>query len=253
MTPANTSPTPGTTHTCKNCGHTYTGKFCNLCGQRADTRRLNAAAIIHDLVHAVTHVDKGFWHSIKAMFLSPGHTIRDYLEGKRVGHSNPILMLLIIGTLGSFLYDKYQVASLNSVKLNEIHVSIHAVTSKFFFLVTFAYSFLFAGIDKLFFRYKEYYYTELLVANIFQMITVMIANILLLPVWIALGDSRAGDIGRIVVYLGIVAYFIHVRYQFFEAGRDKRSRNRLIMEAVLFFLLMFLIGGNTIRHLLQPV
>lgn len=242
---------PDNTFSCKNCGHHFTGKFCNHCGQRADTERLTAKEILHDLLHAVTHMDKGYFYSVRQLILRPGHAVREYLEGKRVDHSNPFLMLLIIGTLGSFLYDKYEVASLNSIKIHDLQDNFHIIASKFFALATLVYSFIFAFCDFIFFRYKKYYYSELYVFNIFQMVAIMVLNLLLLPLWIKLGSSAAGDYARIVVYLFIIAYLVFVRYQFFNVKADQRAGFRLLAETGIFLLLLLIIGGKTIFHIFQ--
>jgi|GEM_PF-1145896 len=43
---------------CKNCGNEVFNNFCNRCGQRADTHKLNMHFILHDLEHALIHFDK---------------------------------------------------------------------------------------------------------------------------------------------------------------------------------------------------
>ena len=45
--------------TCKNCDQTYSGHFCNNCGQSADTHKLNLHFILHDIQHAFFHFDEG--------------------------------------------------------------------------------------------------------------------------------------------------------------------------------------------------
>ena len=80
---------------CKNCGNLFTGKFCNNCGQKHSNQRLTFKLLLHDLVHAFTHLDKGFLFTIKEMALRPGHTIRDYIQGKRAGHANPLMMVIL--------------------------------------------------------------------------------------------------------------------------------------------------------------
>lgn len=89
--------------TCKNCTNRFDGNFCNLCGQSAHTHAINSQFIVHEIQHGLVHVDRGFFYTIRELFTRPGHTIRDYIDGKRVNHFKPLAFLLIISTLYAFL------------------------------------------------------------------------------------------------------------------------------------------------------
>ena len=84
---------------CKNCGHIYSGQFCNNCGQPSDTHKLNLHFIWHDLQHAFLHFDKGVLFTAKELFTRPGNSIREFIEGKRVKHFKPISLVIILATL----------------------------------------------------------------------------------------------------------------------------------------------------------
>lgn len=49
--------------TCKNCGHRFEGKFCNNCGQTADTNRINYHDLRHQLTHSLFHIDAGLLYT----------------------------------------------------------------------------------------------------------------------------------------------------------------------------------------------
>jgi hypothetical protein len=72
--------------TCKNCHQTYTGNYCNNCGQPADTHKINIHYLWHDIQHGLFHFDKGVTYTAKQLFTRPGHSIREFIEGKRVKH-----------------------------------------------------------------------------------------------------------------------------------------------------------------------
>ncbi len=90
---------------CKNCGQhlILEQKFCPTCGQKADTGRIDFHFLIHEIQHGIFHVDKGILYSIKMLFTKPGHTIREYLEGRRKNHFKPVLFVVILGTLCGLL------------------------------------------------------------------------------------------------------------------------------------------------------
>jgi hypothetical protein len=90
---------------CKNCGHNFHGNFCSECGQNAHTERIDSHFFLHDIPHSVLHIDKGFFYTFKELIVRPGHSIREYLEGKRVRHFRPLAYLLLLSTI-STLVDK---------------------------------------------------------------------------------------------------------------------------------------------------
>ena len=89
--------------TCKNCNHHFEGNFCNACGQSSHTHEINLQYVIHEIQHGITHVDRGFFFTIKELFTRPGHSIREYIDGKRVDHFKPLAFLLILSTIYAFL------------------------------------------------------------------------------------------------------------------------------------------------------
>ncbi|HEY0678092.1 MAG TPA: DUF3667 domain-containing protein [Chitinophagaceae bacterium] len=52
--------------------------------------------IKHDVIHAVTHADRGFLFTIKELVINPGRVAREYVQGKRKKYFNPFSFLIII-------------------------------------------------------------------------------------------------------------------------------------------------------------
>lgn len=94
--------------TCKNCNHHFEGKFCNNCGQSADTNRLDFKFLIKNLrKNFLKYFHGGIFYSAVQLFTRPGHTIREYLDGKRVKHFEPIGLLITFATFYGVLYHTY--------------------------------------------------------------------------------------------------------------------------------------------------
>lgn len=90
-------------HTCQNCDHQFTGEYCNKCGQKI-VHRITLGHIAHDLVHAFTHADKGFFYMMKELFKNPGKVAREYiLEGKRKRYFTPFQYILLIGAVATIV------------------------------------------------------------------------------------------------------------------------------------------------------
>lgn len=87
---------------CKNCEASLQGSFCSTCGQKAEIHRITFKHVLHELIHAFTHTDRGFFLLIKSMIIKPGMVAREYLEGKRKKYFNPLSFLVITAALHLF-------------------------------------------------------------------------------------------------------------------------------------------------------
>lgn len=91
---------------CKNCEHTFEGNFCSNCGQKTNTVRLNWHFVKEELQYTFLHINKGFLYSVKQLLTRPGDTVREFLEGKRVKHYKPILLVFVLAGLNGLLSQK---------------------------------------------------------------------------------------------------------------------------------------------------
>jgi Protein of unknown function (DUF3667) len=91
------------TKICMNCNYNLVGNFCSNCGQSADTHDINVKSVFHELQHSIFHIDKGILYTTKQLFVRPGHTIREYIFGKRVKHFKPVAYIIILSTIYTLL------------------------------------------------------------------------------------------------------------------------------------------------------
>jgi hypothetical protein len=78
---------------CRNCGAALNGHYCCECGQKAHVHR-SIAAIGHDLIHGVLHLDGKFWRTLPMLAWRPGELTRRYVHGERAKFVSPIAMFL---------------------------------------------------------------------------------------------------------------------------------------------------------------
>lgn len=88
---------------CKNCDTPLTGKFCVNCGQKADVHPITVNSVLHDLMHALTHTDKGILLLIRQLLVRPGVVAREYIDGKRKKYFNPLSFLVITMAVSAYL------------------------------------------------------------------------------------------------------------------------------------------------------
>jgi len=79
--------------TCANCGTDFTGNYCPNCGQKAHIHR-TLAAIAHDLVHGVLHLDGKLSRTLPLLAFRPGRLTRRYIEGQRASFVSPMSIFL---------------------------------------------------------------------------------------------------------------------------------------------------------------
>jgi hypothetical protein len=87
---------------CKGCGNSFTGNFCNQCGQKVIDRF--SLKYLWRLLHAdLLEVDRGWWRTFKDLTLRPGPTIEGYLKGNTKKYFSPVKYLLIISSIAYVL------------------------------------------------------------------------------------------------------------------------------------------------------
>lgn len=78
---------------CPNCGTSFRGQFCHQCGQKAHVHR-SLAAIGHDIMHGVLHLDGKLWNTLPLLAFKPGNLTRRYIAGERAKFVSPMSMFL---------------------------------------------------------------------------------------------------------------------------------------------------------------
>jgi hypothetical protein len=79
--------------TCANCGASFQGHYCSECGQKAHVHR-SLAAIGHDIMHGVLHLDGKLWTTLPMLTFKPGALTRRYIAGERAKFVSPMAMFL---------------------------------------------------------------------------------------------------------------------------------------------------------------
>jgi hypothetical protein len=86
--------------TCKNCGHGFTGNYCNNCGEKVlHAHDKTVGHFFEDAVHFITHFDGKFFTTLKTMFKTPGKLSLDYSQGIRQPYFKPVSFFLLLVVL----------------------------------------------------------------------------------------------------------------------------------------------------------
>lgn len=85
------------TVTCKNCGHTFSGKYCSRCGEKVYTEHDRTVAhFFEEGIHFFTHFEGTFFTTLKYIFTRPGKLSEDYCYGKRKSLFKPMSLFFLL-------------------------------------------------------------------------------------------------------------------------------------------------------------
>lgn len=84
---------------CKNCYAECSDNYCSNCGQRSSVKRLDLPYMRDQIVVGLFQLERGIVYTIVQLLTRPGHSIREYIEGKRVKHFKPFAFLFVAATI----------------------------------------------------------------------------------------------------------------------------------------------------------
>lgn len=94
--------------TCKNCGHIFTGNYCNNCGEKVfSPHDKSVYHIVEELFHFFTHFEGAFLTTLKVIITKPGKFSLDYCNGIRKKYFKPVSLFLLLVIL-YLLFPKFQ-------------------------------------------------------------------------------------------------------------------------------------------------
>lgn len=244
------------TTTCKNCDNTVEGKFCSSCGQAADTHRISTHFLWHDIQHGLLHVDKGILFTAKELFTRPGHSIREFLEGKRVKHFKPLSMVLILAGVYGFLSHYFHINILaNNIEVNgtgeeadkmrNVVASSGEWLAQHYSLFTLFQVPAFSIGTWLCFKKAGYNFIEHFVINTYLASQRLILRIAVFPLYYAFNNTPGlRTFARITDLIGFVLIFWSL-YQLFNNlprwQRIVRAAGSCIIAVLIIFVIMFFV------------
>lgn len=150
---------------CRSCGAAGSGAYCSRCGQAFVLKRISLGALLHDVFHFFTHLDKGFGFTLRQLTTAPGTMQRLYLEGDRARHQKPFSMFFISATVAALSRYWLNLALLRFYGAGDLGEAqfFHQYMVMLHMALLPAYSF----IVFLFFRNSRYNYGEIVVLMLY--------------------------------------------------------------------------------------
>jgi len=231
------------TNNCLNCNEETIGKFCSNCNQATSTHRFSLSHLFnHDLIHGIFHFDKGFFYTIKELFTRPGHSIREYVQGKRAKHFNYFATIILLLTISYFI-KKWTKIDASDLFDKTMANGLFKVLKSYSKITVFLHIPIIAFASYLFFRKSKQNYAENLVLNLYLLCGLLTIS-LFLPIIMLFSGDRAFLLGinyflTVVTFLYIIVFY----YQYFSVFDLKKYK--LIIRVVLIAALYLLIKQLT--------
>jgi uncharacterized protein DUF3667 len=230
---------------CQNCNETITGNFCANCGQKTSVQRYSFKRfIVHDLIHGFWNVDNGIFFTIKELFTRPGHSIREFINGKRVGYFSFATLLVIILGVSHFVgeYSQVKLSDLMPESSKETMNVLEEFTKKYPKITLLLTIPFYSVFSFLWFRKSKLNLTEHFVLNSYKAVAESIIGLIFTIITVFYTNQKGlMTIYSFVVFFSLVYAFWYYK-QFFSAyGYSKKSliiRSLAVIFSYMFFSMM---------------
>ena len=109
---------------CKTCGNTFSGRYCNRCGEEIVERGdRSVAALLRNLPRGFNFLENKVLRTLKLMFTMPGQLSLNIMNGIRVPFVKPITIFFIANVL-YFLFPVFN--TYNSQLRTQMHFLPHS-------------------------------------------------------------------------------------------------------------------------------
>lgn len=228
--------------------------FCSNCGQKK-FKRIDKKYILDDIQYTFLHANKGLFYSSKKIFLNPGKTAREFIDGKRVNHYKPILLTFLLSGISTFL--SYKVLGMKEV-MEAYYASQKLSTKATEDIMTFLTSYtsliiilfipFFALTTKIAFRkWGHNYYEHIVMNSYFLSYYTLISIVFVYPIMYFVKKSSPSTFLLITQLSMLLVPFLLVWF-FKEFYKDRTLKSIIIKVLAIvgltilgFLLLMILI------------
>lgn len=236
------------TKNCLNCNTKITGHFCFNCGQNSKTHKINLHYLWHDIQHGLLHFDRGILFTAKELFTRPGHSIREFLAGKRVNHFKPFSLVIILAGVYSLLSLFFHLNVLSNfyemkgsgAEFNEFKSQVDTLSewlSQHYSVLALIQIPIFSLGTFLMFRRNGFNFIEHLVINSFIAAQKLILHVLTFPIYYWTNSTKfSRPFDQIIGLVGYVLAFFTI-YQLFKGV----NASRIIWKSILSLIIPFFI------------
>lgn len=94
--------------TCKNCGHSFAGRYCNHCGEKViEPHERSSIFFVGSVVNAFTFLESKFLNTLFAILYRPGEYSRHFADGIRQRYMKPVAFFFVANVI-YFLFPLFE-------------------------------------------------------------------------------------------------------------------------------------------------
>lgn len=204
---------------CGICNNVIIGNYCSTCGQPLKLKRIDKHYISHEVFHLL-HFEKGFFFTVKELFIKPGNSIRVFIEENRSKHMKPVGFLILTSLLFTLISHLFHADDLLNQKENlsfgksSINDIMNWVKTHWGY-VNILFGIFIALCLKLFFGKYKYNFFELIILMCFVMGQAMLLLTIVTMLVGVLGKQGYIIISSVISY----GYSIWAIAQFFDGTK----------------------------------
>jgi len=231
-------------HICLNCETGFEGNHCPNCGQKAHVARLNAKALLDEIVHFFTHIEETFFTTSLHFIIKPGITSLNYIEGKRKRYQKPISYFLIWAGLYIVLHNfilrqlHYELI-LQPVVQSKLQSEANILLRKHFTFFMLPILFFSAAIIWLVLARSRFYFIEIFTIVLYgcgTYFTLLIINDIILGVLFRVNINHY----YVFYWQTIISFLYNI---WFTADFFRRTKIRKLWLRILFVAILISITG----------
>lgn len=233
---------------CQNCNTLILNNFCDNCGQKK-FKKIDRKYIWDEIQYTFLHTNKGFLYSVKNIIKNPGKTARSFIDGNRVNHYKPILLVFVLSGISTFIslkiigFEKimstfYAKETLSSEYMNDLMTSLKSYNSILMLLLIP----VFALSTKLAFRKWGNNYYEHVVINAYIVCVYTLFSIIIISPLLYLFKNNM-DYFKMISSLTIlnVPFILVWFFRGFYPTRPLKSIIGRVLLTLTFLFILFLL------------
>lgn len=204
---------------CPACGKMSPGKYCLHCGELLEHERITTKHFAKSIPAVFFNVGNTFFHTVTELVKRPGGMVKEYFAGNRLHHYKPINFFLFIGGIVALLFISFHIQPADAkiyedlLDDKDLGSKLDEFNNHYLTAILFAQFPIIAFFTWLFFRKREHYFGEHLVANAFFIGEVNLYKIILFPVYLIVNHTYGVEIlDEIFIYFFVSCYYVYAFY-----------------------------------------
>ena len=247
---------------CKNCGSENTESYCAKCGQKTYTERFTLKAFFRVFLNAFD-IEKGFFYTLKMLFIDPGKIVHEYLNGRTKDYFNPLKYLIIIAGIDAILMvwlNVFDADMDNTSKLlrqigepSELQQKLTLFTKQYLNLISILMVPFISLVSKWYYKKHKLFYGEHLIIICFLYAQILIIAIAIYPIYLVFPALYNYVI--LIPYVILVLYFSYALYKIFKSTFFKSFIGAILINVIgaIFFFIFFLIVMMSVLYIMAKM